>query len=91
MFYARGINYYNIDDKYTSIHAEVNAVQKLPPTQKRIKVDVFVFRTNRKGNILTMSKPCDNCMNYIHKNLAMKGYRLNRIYYTDFQGYLQYI
>ena len=91
MFYARGINYYNIDDKYTSIHAEVNAVQKLPTTQKRVKVDVFVFRTNRKGNILTMSKPCDNCMNYIHKNLAMKGYRLNRIYYTDFQGYLQYI
>ena len=91
MFYGKGINYYNIDNKYRTIHAEVDAVNSLPITQKRNKVNLFVFRTNKKGDVLTMSKPCDNCMNYITKNLALKGYRLHRIYYTDFNGEIQIV
>lgn len=89
MFYGKGINYYNVDKNYRSIHAEVSAVDSLPFTDKRTKVNLFVFRTNKKGNVLTMSKPCINCTNYIHRNLALKGYRLHRIYYTDFEGKLQ--
>lgn len=88
MFYGTGINYYNIDKNHSSIHAEVDAVYNLKRTSKRTKINLFVFRTNKQGNILTMSKPCNNCLNYIHKNLGIKGYRLNKIYYTDFDGNL---
>ena len=91
MCYGKGIIYYNVDKNYRSIHAEVDAVNNLPFTDKRNKVNLFVFRTNKKGNVLTMSKPCDNCMCYIHKNMALKGYRLHRIYYTDFEGDLNRI
>tara|TARA_Y100000389_G_C17450756_1_gene514621 strand:+ start:514 stop:792 length:279 start_codon:yes stop_codon:yes gene_type:complete len=88
MFYGNGINYYNIDGKYNSIHAEVNAINKLPINNKRKKVNVFVFRTNKSGKVLTMAKPCDNCIKYIKQNLRIKGYRLNNIFYTDFNGYI---
>ena len=33
-----------------------------------------------------MAKPCTCCMNYIEKNLNIKGYKLNKIYYTDKMG-----
>ena len=52
MFYGKGINYYNVDKNYRSIHAEVDAVNNLPFTDKRNKVNLFVFRTNKKGNVL---------------------------------------
>tara|TARA_B110000971_G_C19513668_1_gene278544 strand:- start:32 stop:307 length:276 start_codon:yes stop_codon:yes gene_type:complete len=86
MFYSHGINYYNIDKECRTIHAEVNAIDNLRISHKRTKVNIFVFRTNKSGNILTMSKPCDNCIKYIKKNINIKGYRLHRIYYTDFIG-----
>lgn len=89
MFYGHGINYYNVDKQHTSIHAEVNTVDKLKNTTKRTKVNLFVFRTNKVGNRLTMSKPCDNCLNYIKENIPKKGYRLYKIYYVDFEGNLQ--
>ena len=87
MFYGHGINYYNIDGKYGSQHAEVSAVKDLRflPT-KRIKVDVVVLRTNKQGNCLMMAKPCDNCLKYMEKNIVQKGYILRRIYYTDEKG-----
>ena len=85
-FYGRGINYYNIDGKYNSQHAEISAVRHLPDTTKRTKVDVIVLRTNRRGNCLMMAKPCDNCLKYINKNITIKGYKLRRIYYTDEKG-----
>jgi cytidine deaminase len=91
MFYARGINYYNVDKNHKSIHAEVNAINNLPFTKKRIKVELFVFRTNKCGNTLTMSKPCGECMKYIYTNIELKGYRLYRIYYIDFDGNLHSI
>ena len=69
-------------------HAEVNAINKLPINNKRKKVNVFVFRTNKSGKVLTMAKPCDNCIKYIKQNLIIKGYRLNNIFYTDFNGYI---
>jgi hypothetical protein len=49
MFYGHGINYYNVDKQHTSIHAEVNTVDKLKNTTKRTKVNLFVFRTNKVG------------------------------------------
>lgn len=93
VFYGEGINHYNINprDPTKTIHAEVDAVNNLPITTKRKKVNVFVFRTNNKGDKLMMAKPCDNCMKYIHINIRRKGYRLHRIYYTNWEGELEYI
>ena len=81
-----GINYYNINNKFISLHAEVNSVNNLVFTNKRKKINIFVFRTNKQGNVLTMSKPCNQCIEYIYNNIYNKGYRLNKIYYTDFNG-----
>lgn len=89
MFYAKGINHYNIDKNHNTIHAEVDAVKNLRNTITPIKIDIFVFRTNKKATQLTMSKPCSNCLKFIHNNIYKKGYKLNRIYYTDFNGNLQ--
>ena len=86
MFYAKGMNYYNVDSNHSTIHAEVDAVNHLRYTTKKTKVNLFVFRTNPKGNRLMMAKPCDHCMNYIYANVERKGYRLHRIYYTDWGG-----
>ena len=86
---SKGINKYNIDCNHNTIHAEVDAINKLRYTNKRTKINILVFRTNRKGNSLLMAKPCKHCLQYIYKNTHKKGYRLNRIYYTDYNGNLK--
>ena len=58
MFYSTGINQYNVskrltsDNFYSSLHAEVDAIQKLPinKSKKKIKINVFVFRISRSKN-----------------------------------------
>lgn len=71
-----------------SIHAEVNAMHKLPylPRHKRPKkVDLLVIRVNRGGS-MGNSKPCLNCIQQMQKFLPMKGYTLDTIYYTATNG-----
>jgi cytidine deaminase len=71
-----------------SIHAEVNAMHKLPylPRHKRPKkVDLLVIRVNRGGS-MGNSKPCLNCVQQMNKFLPMKGYTLDTIYYTTQNG-----
>ena len=93
MFYSVGINKYNINKNNDTIHAEVDCIQNLKISKQKIlkKIDLFVFRTNPKGNKLMMAKPCSNCLEYIHKNIQKKGYKLNRIYFTNEHGKLEYI
>lgn len=97
MFYSVGINKYNINKNNDTIHAEVDCIQNLKISKEKIlkkklkKIDLFVFRTNPKGNKLMMAKPCSNCLDYIRKNIQKKGYKLNRIYFTNEDGLLEYI
>ena len=88
-----GINYYNIDNKYTSIHAEVDAVNKLRYTKKQKKIEMIVFRTNNKGDKLMMAKPCQCCVFYIRKTLKYRNYKLksNKCWYTNEDGDFSYI
>jgi hypothetical protein len=72
--------------KGSTIHAEVDAVNHLPISYKRKKVNLFVFRTNKMADKLMMSKPCDHCIKYIRQNIVRKGYKLHRIYYVDYDG-----
>lgn len=93
MFYAYGVNQYNIDLKFTSIHAEMDAVSKLKPSEKRKEVKMVVFRVNNSGSKLCMAKPCCNCVKGIKHTFEHKNYKLkaNKCWYTNVSGDLEYI
>ena len=93
MFYAYGVNQYNIDFKFTSIHAEIDAVSKLKPSEKRKEVKMVVFRVNNSGSKLCMAKPCCNCVKGIKQAFNHKNYRLkaNKCWYTNESGDFEYV
>jgi hypothetical protein len=88
MFYASGMNHYNVDLKGTSIHAEVDAVSKLKYNHKSkpIKVNIIVLRVNNKGDRLLLSKSCEPCMKYMRTHLHLKNYKVHKAWYTDNDG-----
>lgn len=96
MFIVLGIINYDIDLGVKrcpfprTVHAELDASMKLKPSHKKRKekVSLVVFRTNRKGDNLMMSKPCNNCIIKTHKILNRKGFNLKSIYYTNNDGEL---
>jgi cytidine deaminase len=83
-----GINHYNIDSKFNSRHAEVDAVTKLRYTEKQKQITIIVFRTNNNGDKLMMAKPCEHCVLQIRRTLKFKNYKLkgNKCWYTDIDG-----
>ena len=83
MFYSIGINYYNINNKNNTIHAEVDCINNLKYSLKKKNINLFVFRTNPKATELLKSKPCDNCINFIKNKLHKKNYKLNNLYYIN--------
>jgi cytidine deaminase len=77
-------NQYNLG----TIHAEENAIRKLPtlPRKSRLKkVDILVIRTTKDGN-LGCSKPCMNCLLMMKNWLPDKGYTLGTVYFSDDGG-----
>ena len=78
VFYGMGINKYKINKNNDTIHAECDCVDNIKISKEKNfikngeKIDLFVIRTNPKGNKLLMAKPCNNCINYIHKNIEKK-------------------
>lgn len=84
-----GENHYDCNPKRdNSIHAEQDAVRKLP-RHKRInrfkKLDILVIRVNRSGS-LGNSKPCLQCLQTLAENLPEKGYTLSKVYYSNDMG-----
>ena len=83
-------------------HAEVDVIEKIKPLYsgkeknkcKKVKnlkkLNMLVLRTNKKGSCLMNAKPCENCLKYM-KNIYRKGYKIQKIYYTDENGYFQTI
>jgi deoxycytidylate deaminase len=78
-----GQNYYltNSIGKIYTIHAEHDAINKLPYTKKKMTINLLVVRFT-KNNKLCMSKPCDQCINNIHNLAPKKGYIVKNIYYS---------
>jgi deoxycytidylate deaminase len=74
-----------------TIHAEVDAMLKLPYQKKTKRISLAVFTTNRDGTILRMSKCCQNCLKSINVIAKRKNYIINRIYYIDEDGQLKII
>ena len=91
MFYVSGINKYNIGNNYKTIHAEEDAIRKLKYSKVRCKVEILVFRTNKMGNKLMNSKPCENCIKCIMRNIALKNYNVSKIYYTNDDGEIEFM
>ena len=94
VFYAKGLNYYNVDNNLLKTrHSEVDAIQKLKPYRKKIKnnfneLNLLVIRTNKTGSNLLLSKPCINCINYIKKFSKLKGYKISKLYFINIDGEL---
>ncbi len=88
VFYARGINYYNVDLCATSLHAEVDAVNNLRPHygKRPKKVNIIVLRTNNKGDRLMLAKSCEPCMKYMRRELPKKGYQVQKAWYSNDEG-----
>lgn len=80
-----------MDQNYTSLHAEHHAVNKLKYSHKKKKVDLIVFRTSNHCQNLLLSAPCENCRKKIKEGLKYKGYSLNRVYFTNNDGNLEFI
>lgn len=69
-----------------SIHAEVDCVKKIKRSHKLSPINIIIFRTNNKGDRLSMSKPCQHCINTIYSELKYKNYKLKKIWYTNELG-----
>ncbi len=96
MFYAFGVNRYNVNLKASAenndcIHAEVDCVTSLKKSEKKQPLNILVFRTNNKGDSLMNAKPCKNCLNTINFTLQKKNYILKKIYYTNENGNIIYL
>jgi cytidine deaminase len=83
-----GINMYNCSKSTNSIHAEVNAIMKLPPLPRKKnlkKIDILVIRTSSTGK-LGISKPCGKCLIDMYILPPKRGYIVKNIFYTDTDG-----
>jgi len=79
IFYAVGYNKYETNLHHGTIHAEVDALMKLPRQNKPTKIFLCVFKTNKEGNALGLSKCCKHCETSISilskkKNYIVKKY-----------------
>jgi hypothetical protein len=73
------------------MHAEVDCVSKLKKSNNCSHINLFVFRTNNKGDKLMMAKPCENCIRTIDFTLKKKNYKLKKILYTNEDGNIVYL
>jgi hypothetical protein len=82
-----GINKYtDINGNTPSIHAEYDAISKLPPINKKrgnlYQCNIFITRFS-VSNKIKNSKPCYQCILNIHNLPVQKGYQIKNVYYTD--------
>ena len=59
-------------------------------TNRKKKVDIIVFRTNKTGTSILWSKPCINCVKSVYNTLNKKNYRLKKFYYINQFGQVEY-
>lgn len=76
---------------YGSIHAEMDAVKKLPyraKNKKTKKVDLLVVKSS-KTHCLSMSRPCIKCIYDLIIEPVRLGYKINRIYFSNKDGEIE--
>lgn len=84
-----GVNIYSdFQGKNPGIHAEQNAILKLPNSKNKNRleiVDLLVVRLS-KTNRIQNSKPCNNCINFMNTIPKQKGYKIRYVYYSNQEG-----
>lgn len=71
----------NLESVRSSIHAEQNAINKLPSSKNLIKINMLVLRFTKKYT-LSMSKPCSKCLHHMTNFSPKKGYIIKNVYYS---------
>lgn len=79
---------YNQLRKGKSIHAEVDAINNLPPVQRRnkkklLKASLLVIRLSRGVKKLADSKCCMKCCETIFKIPPLRGYTIENVAYSN--------
>ena len=86
---TRGINYYDRTIGSRPIHAERDAIRKLPilnnKSKKKKKINILILKVSKSKQI-RMSKPCVNCLYNIINLPPKKGYVIKNIYYSTNEG-----
>lgn len=80
-----GENHYSTSGIFPTVHAEDDAISKLPVlrrNRKLRKIDILVIRANMGGTVGN-SKPCYKCIHDLYTKLPKKGYILDTVHYTD--------
>ncbi len=83
-----GYNSLDIRDGGPGIHAEHDAIRKLPPqTNKKryYNINILVIRISGK-NKLQSSKPCSACIKTMNTLPAKMGYKINNVFYSNDMG-----
>ena len=79
-----GINHYRTVGN--SIHAEYDAIRKLPISRRKKKVNMLVIRITKTG-IVGNSCPCNSCK-YMLQNFAIThGYDVRTVWYSTNDGF----
>ena len=90
VFYGNdGINEYNVNGIKT-IHAEINAINKIKKSNNNRKVIMVVYRTNKTGSNLLCSRPCLHCLKQSFIQLYKKNYCIYRFYFFNESNKLEY-
>ena len=74
-----------------TIHAENAALQHLQslPKKRHLKtINLMSLRTSKTGH-WGHSKPCLHCILTLSSKLPLKGYKLGKIYYTEYDTFVE--
>jgi len=76
-----------------TIHAESDAVNRLPPimkiNKKKMNINLVVIRVNKLGNLCN-SMPCMHCIKMMYIKPRNMGYKIDKVYYSDNNGEIIY-
>jgi hypothetical protein len=78
-----GMNYMK-DGK--PIHAEMDAINNLPPAKKKNRlthINLMVIRISKSVGIMSNSKCCIKCCETIYRIPPLRGYTIDHVYYSN--------
>jgi cytidine deaminase len=68
-----------------TIHAEHSAINKLKYLEKKkklVKINILVIKISSTG-LISMSKPCNHCINILQLIANKKGYYISNIFFSN--------
>lgn len=74
-----------------TIHAELDAILKLPQryTKKKLKVTMIVIRLSNGLNKFSNSKCCIKCIENIILQPEIRGYQIQKVHYSTADGLIE--